>query len=262
MNANPQRAPLRAPGARILKVRNAALLCGVCLMGMAGIGYADVREVYNCKFINGAGMKELMSARDYLVEQSAKVGLGDLEAFIWTPYKVSGYSGDFLWFSNHADLAAFGTAANTYTTSKEGQAVQARFDKIVECDTSVSMREQIYTGSEELNITPPALISSFACKLKHGQTMAHMRDLISHYGSVLDAGGAHKQFLAFMDVPMVSSTDNDLFVYEVHQNVPTWASRTQAMQSSAAGQMFGRHANQVLDCTSALWWGQRVVPPQ
>lgn len=238
------------------------MISGLCLLIAASIGQADVREVYRCSFIDGAGMKELMSARDYLVEQSQKLGLTDMEAFVWTPYKVDGFPDDFLWFSNHADLAAFAKAGDIYAKSKEGQAVQARFDKIVECNTSMSTREQIYTGSEEMTITPPALIASFACKLNHGQTMAHMQDLISHYNGVLDASGSYGQFLAFMDVPMVSSTDNDLYVYEVHADLATWASRNDEMETSEAGQMFGRHAQQVVDCSSALWWGQRVVPPQ
>ncbi len=255
------RAPERAPIGCARKNRWPALLSSLCLLAAASLGQADVREVFRCSFIDGADMDDLMKARDYLVQQSEKLGLTDMTAFVWTPYKVDGFNDDFLWFSTHADMAAFAKAGDTYAKSPEGQAVQARFDKIVECNTSMSTREQIYTGSEEMTITPPALIASFACKLNHGQNMGHVQDLISHYKGVLDASGMHEQFIAFMDVPVMSSTDNDLYVYGVHPDLATWAARGAAMQSSEAGQMLGRHAQQVMDCNNALWWGQRVVPP-
>lgn len=261
MITNPLRAPMRAPTGCARKNRWPAVVSGLCLLLAATLGQAEVREVFRCSFIDDADMDDLMKARDYLVEQSEKLGLTDMTAFVWTPYKVDGFTDDFLWFSTHADMAAFAKAGDTYAKSAEGQAVQARFDGIVECNTSVAEREQIFNGGQTGNFEPPALISSSACKLKHGQNMSHVRDLISHYVGVLNGTGMHDTMLSFMSTPLMSATEMDLYFYSVHPDLATWAARGDGLQGSEAGQMLFRHAQQVMDCNNALWWGQRVVPP-
>lgn len=240
------------------------LLATIGLVSLTGAAQAaetgPVREVYACNFKEGSDMDDLMSARDFYLKQMEKAGITADPAFVWTP--IAGTPDwDFIWFNNLSNLNAFGQGFDKYEASPEGQAAAARFNSVARCDMSLATHQQFFDGGE-FGATERAVISSSACRLRHGQTMQNMQDLITHLKGVLADSDLHKSFLAYMNVPMVSTTDADLFLYGVHENMADYAARTTEISTADSWGMLRRHFAQVLDCKASLWWGEPVVPAQ
>lgn len=232
----------------------------LCLLA-AALSHAAVREIYACSYVNGADRDDLMKARDALVRQSETIGLGGMTSFLWTPNKVQNFERDFLWFNNFEDLNAYAKAADAYATTDAGRSVAARFDEIVECSSSLAEIEQVFDGGTDFGGPGPIVVESFGCYLHEGMDAVAARDLVTHYKRVLEQSNGYATHLFYAVTPMLGSRDSfDRVYFGVHENLQTWAARTTAMQTSEAGAMFARHAEQVVDCSSALWWGERIVP--
>lgn len=216
-----------------------------------------VQEVYACKYINGADRDDLMSARDNLVKQQAKLGLSN-DTFLWTPM-LGTPDLDFLWFDVFDNISVWGAATDKFAGSPEGAAVNAQFNKIVKCSSSLSFVQQVYAGSIPLDDKPPVAIGVSSCKLKHGQTMDQVQDLITHMNVALPQTGAHDAFMAYMSVPLVAQTDVDLRIFGASNDAAAYAAGVSSFQTSEAARMLGRHFEQVLDCTNTLWWGEQII---
>ena len=222
---------------------------------------ADVREVFMCNYLDGKDLEDVMSARDFYVKQAKKAGIEIPASFVWTPYKTTATS-DLLWFSHHENLAAFAATADAGAASPEMTAVQARFDSVVKCNTAIGTNNLIFDGGE-LDVTPPAIITSNACNLKPGVGAAELKDLWGHVRATLGGMEEYKNGVFYSHTPITSSsTTPDLFLYGVSDTVTDWASKRAAFAASQAGPSLGRHFQAVMECNNSLWMGQRVIPPQ
>jgi len=230
----------------------------LCLLA-ASPSQAAVREIFACSYVDGADRDDLMKARDNLVRQSEALGLEGMDSFLWTPYKVQAFDRDFIWFNQFEDLATFAAAADAYASTDAGRSVQARFDEIVECSASMADIETVYSGGSQ-PASGPVVVESFGCTLHEGQGPAAVADLITHYRGVLAEADGYETHGFFTMTPLLGSPDAfDRVFFGIHDDVKTWAARASAMQASEAGAMFGRHAAQVVDCGSALWWAEWIV---
>lgn len=236
----------------------AVLILATCLF--TGAVSAATRDVYTCSYINGADRDDLMAARDNLVRQADAIGLPEMQTFLWTPYKVADFDGDFLWFNQFADLGAFAAAADAYSSTDAGRAVQDRFDEIVRCSSSLVDIELVHDGGQADSLQAPVVVASYRCRLKPGQNSASVRDLVTHYKAVLGGTGMHDDHLFYAVTPRLGTGEYQAYFFGVHDDVASWSARETALEQSEAGQMFGRHANQVMDCGSALWWGEQLIP--
>jgi hypothetical protein len=241
----------------LLSVLTLAITCSGLFVHAAETG--EVREVYACNYINGADRDDLMSARDNLVKQLDKIDI-KLNTYLWTPMTGTNGEIDILWQNHYENLNAFGAVSDKYTRSPEGQSAQAKFDDIIKCTSSLNARQEIFNGGGEMGGNPPVTISVSSCKLNHGHTMASsMPDLISHLQGTLADMAEFKSFLAYMTVPMVSSTDVDLRFIGVYNTTADYTAATTALRTSDDGQMLGRHFRTVVDCNSSLWSGERII---
>ncbi len=231
-------------------------------IGITNLANADVREVFVCNLLDGSDMDDVMAARDFYLKQAAKAGYETPEAFLWTPFK-SFSEIDFLWFNNYASMAEFGALSDQAAASSEMTAVFDRFNQISECRSGLSTRDLIFDGGEPAVPNPPALIHSSGCNLQHGSRMDDLGDLTSHIKGVLGSVGGYEDYLLYQGTPVTPGPNTpDVRFYSVHDNAADWATRREALQGSTGGPGLLRHFNSVLDCTTSLWNGQRVVPAQ
>ena len=240
------------------------LLAGFA-MAVSAVSFAAetgmVREVYACSYVDGKDKDDLLAAKDYMVKQMDKVGLKPTQTFIWTPWKAS-VDFDVLWFTNHENLNAFGREADAMLGSGVNDAVEARFAEVVDCGVSaLAFRRTIYDGgSFKAPENGPVVIRSSRCTLKHNQGMDQVEDFVSHLKGVLDNTGLHESYLAFMSTPMLGGPGGvDLFLYAVNDSVSSYTERMTEIYTTEAGQMLGRHFNQVMDCDTSLWMGERII---
>jgi hypothetical protein len=217
----------------------------------------SIREAHVCNYINGADRDDLMSARDVLVKQMAKLDT-KWNSFLWTP--LSGTADiDFIWFDVYENLSAWGAVSDKFITSGAGEVVATAFEKIVKCSSSLSSSQQFYTGSGQVGSNPPVTITASSCKLRHGQTMTQVQDLLTHIKVALPQTGAHEDFAGYINVPLATQADVDVRFFGVYNSVSDYAAGVMAIGSTEAGQMLGRHFEQVLDCRASLWLGERII---
>ena len=194
----------------------------ICSFAARAAETQTVREVFVCNYVNGAGMTELLGARDALVELNAKLGIENQQAFVWTPYK-SNADFDLLWFANHENLNAFGKVADCCNAAEGTAALQAAFGDVVDCNSSLYFQEQIYDGGE-LEITqPPAILESFRCTFNDGKGLADLPDALAYWKQTLDDLGSHKSYAAYMSTPFIANTPVDVGFFAVHPNVQAFA---------------------------------------
>lgn len=218
-----------------------------------------LRELYACNFLDGKGMSDLEDARDFLVEQIAQIGSADLdnmESFLWTPYKAR-TEYDFLWFNQYESIAAFGRAETAL--ANRAAAVNAKFGEVVSCNSSLSMRQQIYDGGADVVTGDRALLETYACTLNPGKNMDDVTAAIDHWRGVVSGIDGFKNYDAYMATPYIANTPIDLFYLGVHDDVSDFAAHTTAYLDSAGAAEADRRFAEVHDCESGLWWGRIMI---
>lgn len=222
-----------------------------------------IRETFTCNFNQGQDMDDLMAARDFYLNQMEKLGMDPRQHFVWTPYKVA-VDFDFLWAVNFPDLVTFGRESDRYLASAEGRAAEERFDRVATCSSSLSQRWQVYQGPGEFSGDPgsPGVIGTFACNYRHGHGPDDLGDFMNHAADVVGSVDREDGYVAFAAVPMAGAGPNtrDVYFYGVQGTLEDWAERSVAIQTSEGGASLRRHLDTLFDCSSGLFFAQRVIP--
>lgn len=135
-----------------------------------------------------------------------------------------------------------------------------RFDTVADCDSILATRDVVFDGGKFAIENPPAIISSNACNLKHGVRMSDLGDLWSHISGVLGGIKEYENSIFYRSTPITPGQNApDFFLYGVHENVSAWAAKRKAFAESEGGAGLGRHFQSVIDCTTSLWFGKRVI---
>ena len=124
-----------------------------------------ILEAWQCNYKPGKNIEDLMSARDYLVKRSAKANITPEPSFVWSLYKGD-EPVDFVWFTAHTNMLAFGAAADRDAALNFSD-VQARFDSVADCTAGMGLVTPVFVGpppAENVFISSSALlISSSIC---------------------------------------------------------------------------------------------------
>ena len=99
-----------------------------------------VVETFSCKVRAGSTMADIRSVTSFWQEQVKKVASEDLNkyaAYLVTPFRGGTGEADFGWIGTYPDMVSFGRGETAFMNSKEGQAVNARFEKASTCTTSL-----------------------------------------------------------------------------------------------------------------------------
>ena len=213
-----------------------------------------ILEAWQCNYKPGKNIEDLMSARDYLVKRSAKANITPEPSFVWSLYKGD-EPVDFVWFTAHTNMLAFGAAADRDAALNFSD-VQARFDSVADCTAGMGLVTPVFVGA------PPAenvFISSSACNLRHGTSQSDMKDLTGHATQVFSEMNNGAPSAAYQIEPLTGSNVADRYLFQIHSNASSWTNFVSNIVGSPAGQMLLRHRNKVLDCDQSLWNGQMVV---
>jgi hypothetical protein len=243
-------------------VKSLLVLAGSLILVLSLSVQADVREVFVCSYNDGKDMDDLMSARDFYIKEAEKAGIETPTAFVWTPVKVMGTGvPDVLWFNTFDNGMAFAKSADAFAGSAAMEKVTDRFNSVMDCQSAIASREVMFDGGEFAVENPPAIIVSNACNMHQGIRYSDMGELWGHARNVLGGIEAYKNHMSFVTTPMTPGPGApDLYLYSVHENMTAWATKRAAFQSSAGGALLASHFQSLLDCTTSVWAGQRVVP--
>jgi hypothetical protein len=107
------------------------------VIGNTGDAEADALvEAFSCKINPGADMDDVKAATAFWNKQVAALdskAVNQYEAYLWTVLRGGNGQADFMWVGNYPDFATWAQGSADYVTSKQGQAAQARFDKVTTC---------------------------------------------------------------------------------------------------------------------------------
>ena len=136
----------------------------------------------------------------------------------------------------------------------------ARFDQVASCTSSLAWTRQVFAGSAADDITAPAHIASYACHFNPGIGRDALGDLSNHIRGVMGASDAFKGYASYGLVPITGDADRpDYVVFNVTDDAQGWATGQKAIYTTEGGQSLLRHFNTILDCSTAIWTGERVI---
>ncbi|MFP6836988.1 MAG: hypothetical protein VB948_12885 [Pseudomonadales bacterium] len=215
-----------------------------------------VAEVFQCSYNDGKDWDDLMSTRDYFLKQSDKAGITPPPSYVWSRYK-GGPPLDFIWFSIHADLAAFGANADAGAASSDMASVLPRFYTVASCREELGTMNTVFQrdGGDG-----PVFLSSYACNYRPGAGPGSQADLNSHIVGALEAMGDNAPQAVYTIEPITSGPNSrDVYLFDVHQSATAWTNFQGTIVGEADGQALARHFEAVLDCDQSLWNAQQVV---
>ena len=217
-----------------------------------------ILDAYACDLNDGKDMDDLMSARDYYVEQYEKNGLTTPTAYIWSLLKGDAPT-ELIWFDVHESLQAFAQSADAAIAATGLEKVQERFDSVITCQSSnVAAILPVY--EREGGGEGPVFISSNACNMRHGIGEAHVADLQRHISGVLGSMEGMTPQAVYMGSPISRGPNSaDRYLFAVNDSVSAWADFVAGLGSSDAGAQLGRHFDMVFDCSATMWTAQQVV---
>jgi len=193
-----------------------------------------VLEACECSYNPGKNLGDLLAARDYLLKQANKADITLEPSFVWSQYKGDAPI-DFVWFTGHNNLLAFGAAADRDAAASELSDVQDRFDTVANCTAEVGMVTPILEPAAQGENNEEVLISSLSCDLRHGSSASDMKDLTRHAGQVFGAMGDNAPSGAYVIDPITGSSGADRYLFQTHANVNAWAKFVSNLLGSSAG---------------------------
>ena len=248
-------------------IKSLSVLAGsLALMTCAAIIAAETPpavQVFACNYVDGKGIADLDEATAFFNAQIEKIGSADLSAsraFLWEPY-VATTDRDVLWFANYENLNALGRALDAIDNSSEGQAANAKFNEVVECDSAILFSETLYEGEGETVTDNQALLESYVCTLHDGKTLDDARAVGKDWAALIATLPTTGAMLAFMRTPLIANVPFDLTYLLVHDDMTQYAQRQTEYMSSGGNELTDRF-DEVHNCESGLWNGRQVVPAQ
>lgn len=97
-----------------------------------------VVEVFQCALRDGADRDDITAATNFWKSEFAKITSTAVKTYaadLWMPYRggPAGGGADFLWIGAYPDLASWGQGEMDFLASKEGAAMEAKFNAISTC---------------------------------------------------------------------------------------------------------------------------------
>ena len=133
----------------------------------------DVIEAFACNFVAGKNMSDLDRTVDFYQSQRSKMkspAINKMRSVIWQPMRGR-VPYDLIWLNTNISLSEWGAATAALADTSAGQAVQARFDEVLVCDSSgIYTNEMLYRSEGGLATDDEYVIESFRCKLNPGRS--------------------------------------------------------------------------------------------
>ena len=220
-----------------------------------------VIESFRCDYASGKDAGDLDSAVSYWQAQMEKIDSADLKnyfAAVITPLR-SNDDADFYWLGAYANLNAFSRGSVAYMASDEGQAADARFEKMSTCVSNLYFSEMLYIGTPPEEGNNDFILEGYGCTLKKGKTMANVMAVEQAFTNAAKAMKSPVNVYRWS--PFISGTDADVVYLVAHDDLIAFGSANTSLITSPSGAVNQYLINTVMDCNGGLFAGEVVHAP-
>lgn len=214
-----------------------------------------VMETFRCTFHDGKGPDDLWKAAAFFNEQVDKLDSEALDSYfaaVLMPLRAS-MDGDYGWIGQWPSLRTMAEGLNTYMGSSPGNAADARFAQVSDCEANTWMMEPLVSNFPDDNATPlQDAVEVYACTLRDGATMDGVR---AAERAFVEANG-EAPIAVQRWTPFLASTPADLAYLVAHEDLASFADFNATWMTSEAGEANGALFASLMDCESGLYAGR------
>lgn len=242
------------------------LVLGVAIAWPAfGAETPAVVESFGCTLVPGKTLADLDKATAAWQSDMDKIPGGDeYFAVTMTPIRAN-TPVDVVWIGSYPNLNSWSKNTASYIESSEGQAADARFDRVVSCESGLAFSQALHTGRPAPEVGDTSIIEGYQCKLKHGKTMANVDEANAAWVKWIEAEEAANpdadKFSAYMFQPWISNTPYDLVYLVVHGDLGAFGRTNTELFTSSGGQAVGAGFDSVMSCESGLFQAKVIRTP-
>ncbi len=180
----------------------------------------QVSEGFGCNFLDGKDFDDLDKAIEYYTSQRSKIdspALQKMRSVTWVPI-LGSVSVDLVWFNGNMTFNEWGEIQDALSGTSVGQAIQARFDDVVDCPGSgLSTTENLFRSDKQFTAGEGVVIESYRCELSPGKTIADTDAAIAAWKPVFANAVAATDTASIVGrrIPFISGSGFDLSYYLV-----------------------------------------------
>ncbi len=212
-----------------------------------------ILETFACTLANGKDAKDIAGANAFWKAQISKIdneALNQYGAWLITPIRSS-LPADFYWLGASPNMNLWAQGAAAYSGSAEGQAAEARFDKLGKCTSEIWTSEQLYGGPAPGEGDNDDILEAFGCTLHEGKTMSNVRAVEANF--IKEAKAAGLEMNIFRLSPVYTDGQVDVLYCIGHEDMETYGATATKQSTTPATATANQYFNLVMDCGGGLY---------
>ncbi|MBL6691542.1 MAG: hypothetical protein ISP91_14235 [Pseudomonadales bacterium] len=216
-------------------------------------------ETFSCHLNEGSDAGDVQSAVDYWKQQVKKIdneALNQYAAWMVTPIR-SPLPYNFYWLGGSPNMNTWAKGGAAYAASSEGQAAQARFDKISTCTSQTWVSEQLMGDGPQTDDN--GVMEVYGCTLHKGKTMSNVRAVEENYVKTAKAAGVGQSIFRFS--PMHTNGDVDLLYLVGYGDMESYGSTVTQIFTTDSTRTANQYFSLVMDCGSGLYNVDTIKAP-
>lgn len=224
----------------------------------------EVMEAFACNFQPGKNMADLEKTIEYYQSQRSKMNsaaINRMRSVIWQPVRGR-VPYDLIWLNNGVTLSEWGEATAALADTSAGQAVEARFNEVLNCEASgVYTNEELYRTDDGPIGDSGYVIESHRCQLHEEQTIADSTAAVDTWRPVFARAtkAAGTPAIVMRRLPVISASGFDLNYVVVWSDLESFANGNSTYRTDPATANADAQFARVHRCESALFNGRFVV---
>jgi len=224
-----------------------------------------VVESFGCSLLPGKTLADFDKATAAWQADMDKIPGGD-EYFAVTMVPIRATTDvDVVWLGSYPSLNNWSKNTAAYMASAEGQASDARFDRVASCGSGLAFSQPLHVGLDAPAVNDTSVIEGYRCTLKDGKTMANVNEANTAWMKYVEAAQAADpalgKFSAYMLTPWISNAPYDVVYVIAHDDLASFGSTNTDLFTSSGGAAVGAGFDSVMRCTGGLFQGKVVRTP-
>ena len=218
-----------------------------------------VAEIFTCHYLDGKDWSDVEKVAESYNAQLKKLGNGleEIRSFAWIPYRGN-VPFDFLWSTNSSNLNEMARTSMIYNASEEGQAADALWNTVVDCESGMAFQEVILESKKQPDVSKGYIIESYTCSINPGKDMGDIREAIKTWHAYVTKIGNDGPVI--MRTVEMGNFPFDLSYFVVHQDLAAYASSSTNYLTSEGVEATQAAFAAVQTCSGTLWRGQQMTP--